>query len=122
MNHGTDHPPQPLEPEGEKPGRFVARVDDCVAHLRSHCRIGQCHGVSHTVADFLDGPQANGQGAQLLDTPLQHPSAVPRITLPGINLSDSSLAAIPNCRYLPLIDIVFSIPAMLCSHWAFSEG
>ena len=116
------HPPQPLEHVGEKPGRFVDRVDDCVAHLRGQRRLVRCHGVSHTVEDFGDNPHADGQGAQLLDTPLQHPSAVPRITLPGINLSDSSLAAIPNCRYLPLIDIVFSIPAILCSHWAFSEG
>jgi hypothetical protein len=37
--------------------------------------------LSHTVEDFLDSPQADGQGAQLLEIPPQHPSAVPIITL-----------------------------------------
>ena len=81
MNHGLDHPPQPLEHVGEKPGRFVDRVDDCVAHLHGHRRIVRCNGLSHTVEDFLDSPQADGQGAQLLEIPPQHPSAVPIITL-----------------------------------------
>jgi hypothetical protein len=86
LKHGTDRHPQLLEHVGEKPGRFVDIVDDCVAHLRDHRRLVRCNGLSHRVEDFVESPQADGQGAQLLEIPPQHPSAGPRTTLPGISL------------------------------------
>jgi len=106
-NRVRDQPPQPLEHVGEKPGRFVDRVDDCVAHLRGQRRLVRCHGVSHTVEDFVESPHADGQGAQLLDIPPQHPSAVPRITLPGITLSDAAYRPFP-----PVDNYLLSILAL----------